>query len=72
MRQLDSKFPIRAYVTLRYFWIYKILGGKLLTDIITLLPPSSIVFKIGLFIVLIGAVVGMLGSGSAVRKYLKV
>ena len=55
-----------------YFWVYDILGGKLLTNIITLLPPSAIVFKISIFILLIGAVVGMIGSSSAVRKYLKV
>ena len=55
-----------------YFWIYDILGGKLLTNIITLLAPSVIVFKISIFIVLIGAIVGMIGSSSAVKKYLKV
>ena len=55
-----------------YFWVYDILGGKLLTNIITLLPPSTIVFKISLFILIIGAIVGMFGSSSAVRKYLKV
>ena len=55
-----------------YYWVYNILGGKLLTDIISLVSPSTIVFKIAIFIVVIGAVVGMLGSSSAVKKYLKV
>ena len=55
-----------------YYWVYGILKGKLLTDIISLVAPSAIVFKIAIFIVIIGAVVGMLGSSSAVRKYLKV
>ena len=59
-------------VTYGYYWVYNILNGKLLTDIISLLPPSAIVFKIALFIVVIGALVGMIGSSSAVRKYLKV
>ena len=55
-----------------YYWVYDILNGKLITDIISLLKPSEIVFKISLFIVLIGGIVGMLGSSSAVKKYLKV
>ena len=55
-----------------YYWVYDILDGKLLTNIITLIPPKEIVFKISLFIALIGGIVGMLGSSSAVRKYLKV
>lgn len=68
---IGSIIPV-IVVVYGYYWLYDILGGKLLTNIISLLPPSSIVFKISLFIVLIGGVVGMLGSSSAVKKYLKV
>lgn len=68
---IGSILPV-GLVIYGYYWVYNILGGKLLTDIISLVPPSTIVFKIALFIVLIGAVVGMLGSSSAVKKYLKV
>ncbi len=68
---IGSIIPI-GLVIYGYYWVYDILGGKLLTDIISLIPPSTIVFKIAIFIVLIGAVVGMIGSSSAVRKYLKV
>ena len=68
---IGSIIPV-GLVVYGYFWVYKILGGKLITDIIKLLPPSAIVFKIAIFIVVIGAVVGMVGSSSAVRKYLKV
>ena len=68
---IGSILPI-GLVIYGYFWLYNALGGKLLTDIISLLPPSAIVFKIAIFIIIIGAVVGMLGSASAVRKYLKV
>lgn len=68
---IGSIIPI-GLVVYGYFWVYKTLGGKLITDIIKLVPPSTIVFKIALFIVIIGAVVGMVGSSSAVRKYLKV
>lgn len=68
---IGSIIPV-ILVIYGYFELYKILGGKLLTDIIALVAPSAIVFKIALFIVLVGAIVGMLGSASAVRKYLKV
>ena len=68
---IGSIIPV-GLVIYGYYWVYDILGGKLLTDIIALVPPSTIVFKIAIFIVIVGAVVGMLGSSSAVRKYLKV
>ena len=55
-----------------YYSLYNILGGKLVTEIITLVPPKNIVFQTGAFILLIGAIVGMIGSSSAVKKYLKV
>ena len=68
---IGSIIPVAA-VIYGYYWVYNLLGGKLLTDIISLVAPSTIVFKIAIYIVVIGAVVGMLGSSSAVRKYLKV
>ena len=68
---IGSVIPI-VLVVYGYYWVYDILNGKLLTDIISLLVPSTIVFKIAIFIVAIGALVGMIGSSSAVRKYLKV
>ena len=68
---IGSIIPIGC-VAYGYHWVYKILGGKLLSNIIVLLQPREIVVQISLFILLIGAVVGMLGSSSAVKKYLKV
>ena len=68
---IGSIIPI-GLVIYGYYKVYEILGGKLLTDIISLMKPDLIVFKIAIFIVIVGAVVGMLGSASAVRKYLKV
>lgn len=68
---IGSILPI-ILVIYGYYSLFDIMNGKLLTDIFTLVPPSEIVFKIGAFILLIGAVVGMLGSASAVKKYLKV
>ena len=68
---IGSILPI-ILVIYGYYSLFDIMNGKILTDIFTLVPPSEIVFKIGAFILLIGAVVGMLGSASAVKKYLKV
>ena len=68
---IGSIIPV-GLVIYGYYWVYDILNGRLLTDIISLVSPSTIVFKIAIFIVLIGALVGMLGSSSAVKKYLKV
>ena len=68
---IGSILPI-ILVIYGYYSLFDLMNGKLLTDIFTLVPPSDIVFKIGAFIMLIGAVVGMLGSASAVKKYLKV
>ena len=68
---IGSIIPV-ILVVYGYYWVFKILNGKLLTDLISLLTPGSIVIKISLFIVAIGAIVGMIGSSSAVRKYLKV
>lgn len=55
-----------------YYWIYNLMDGVWLMGLMPLIKPSLIVFKIALFIVAVGGVVGMLGSASAVRKYLKV
>ena len=55
-----------------YNWVYKNFHGKILTDIIDIISPSMILFKTCLIVVAIGTVVGMIGSGLAVRKYLKV
>jgi len=68
---IGAIIPIIA-VIYGYYWLYDTLSGKLLTDIISMVSPSTIVFKIALFILIIGAVVGMIGSSSAVKKYLKV
>ena len=68
---IGSIIPIGLMVY-GYYWVYDLLGGKLLTDIIDILPPSAIMLKVSLFVLLIGMVVGMFGSATAVRKYLTV
>lgn len=55
-----------------YVLLYDKLGGKVFTDIFTLVKPMPFVLHVSLALVVIGGVVGMLGSSNAVRKYLKI
>lgn len=58
-----------------YTYIYNAvssLGTSNILSIIKLTSPEFIVYKTSLFILIIGAVVGMFGSVKAVRKYLTV
>ncbi len=47
-------------------------NGKIFGSFIELLKPSPFVYHISLILILTGMVVGMFGSGRAVRKYLKI
>ena len=55
-----------------YEYLYDKLGGKVFTDIITLIEPSKIIYLVMIALVIIGVVVGSFGSHRAVRKYLKI
>jgi len=55
-----------------YYSMYKYFGGKLFTDLIKLVSPEPFVYIASLIIIGVGILVGMMGSGRAVRKYLKV
>ncbi len=55
-----------------YVFFYDKMGGVLFTNIISLINPYNFVFKVGLVLLVIGAIVGMFGSYKAVRKYLKI
>lgn len=68
---IGSIIPI-SLVIFGYNQFYKYFGGKLFTDIINLAKPSAIIYQISIIILLIGIIVGMIGSSSAVKKYLKV
>lgn len=68
---IGSLIPI-LLVIFGYTEFYTYFGGKLFTDIINLAAPNQVIYSISVIILLIGIVVGMLGSASAVKKYLKV
>ena len=55
-----------------YYSLYNYFGGKLFTDLIKLVHPEPFIYFASVIVILIGIVVGMFGSGRAVRKYLKV
>lgn len=46
--------------------------GHIFTSFIQLLEPQPFIFLVSLVVVIIGVIVGMFGSGRAVRKYLKI
>ena len=68
---IGSIIPIITLIY-SYNWVYKNFHGKILTDIIDVISPSFVLFKTCMIVLGIGIVVGMVGSASAVRKYLKV
>ena len=55
-----------------YQAFYDHFGGHLFSQVIVLLKPTPFTYVISLIIFGIGILVGMIGSGRAVRKYLKV
>ena len=55
-----------------YVFLYDKMGGVLFTPIISLVKPYNFVFQVSALLLIIGGVVGMVGSFKAVRKYLKI
>ena len=55
-----------------YYSLYNYFGGKLFTDLIKLVSPEPFIYLASILVIVIGVLVGMIGSGRAVRKYLKV
>ncbi len=55
-----------------YTALYDHFGGQLFTNFIQLVKPTPFVYYTSLALMLIGMIVGMIGSSRAVRKYLKI
>ncbi len=55
-----------------YGTFYEYFDGNLFSPLIKLVPPTPYVYTLSLILILIGAIVGMIGSARAVRKYLKI
>ena len=68
---IGSIIPI-LITTYGYVTIYNNFNGQLFSPFIKLITPSPFIYVVSLILIFIGAIVGMLGSLAAVRKYLKV
>lgn len=68
---LGSIIPIIT-ISVGYAYIYNIVVGQTTFPFVQLIPINPFVWQLSLVIVLIGAVIGMWGSGMSVRKFLKV
>ena len=55
-----------------YFALYNHFDGQIFSPLIRLVQPEPFIYLVALSIVLLGIVVGMIGSLRAVRKYLKI
>ena len=55
-----------------YDFLYNYVGGTLFTNLVVLVKPAEIVYQASLVLLIFGGLVGMFGSISAVRRYLKV
>ena len=69
---LGSIVPVLATVFGYNSFYSKFGNGFVLSETIELIKPYPLVVMISIGIVILGAIVGMLGSASAVRKYLKI
>ena len=58
--------------TYGYLAFYKHFDGYLYSRLIQLIKPEPFIYQVSILVVIIGILVGMIGSASAVRKYLKV
>ncbi len=66
-----SIIPI-VVATYGYIAFYNHFNGYLFTELIKLIKPEPFIYQTSLIIVIIGVIVGMIGSAGAVRKYLKI
>ena len=68
---IGSIIPV-VIATYGYFVFYRECNGYLFTELIKLIKPEPFIYTNSGIIIIIGILVGMIGSASAVRKYLKV
>lgn len=68
---LGSIIPIIVTIY-GYNYLYNYTGGVIFSQFIKLIKPFPFVFYASLVLLVIGVVVGMIGSNRAVKKYLKI
>lgn len=67
---LGSIIPIILTV-FGYIYIYKVLGGVVISNMFVLYPPHPFVLYLGAILLVIGILVGLIGSFFSVNKYLR-
>jgi len=60
------------FTTYGYLAFYKHFDGYLFSELIKLIKPEPFIYQTSIIVIIIGILVGMVGSAGAVRKYLKV
>ena len=68
---LGSIIPI-GITTYGYLAFYNHFDGYLFSELIKLIKPEPFIYTTSLIVLVIGIIVGMIGSASAVKKYLKI
>lgn len=68
---IGSIIPI-IIIVYGYLILFEQMGGVLFTELIPLVPASTVLARCSIILAVIGSVVGMFGSTRAVRKYLKI
>lgn len=68
---LGSIVPV-VFTTYGYLTFYKHFNGYLFSELIKLILPEPFIYTVSGIVIVIGILVGMIGSASAVRKYLKI
>ncbi len=68
---LGSIVPI-VIATYGYLMFYKHFDGYLYSRLIQLIKPEPFMYQASIIVMIIGILVGMIGSASAVRRYLKI
>ena len=68
---IGSIVPV-IFTTYGYLAFYRHFNGYLYSQLIQLIKPEPFIYKTSLIVIIIGILVGMIGSASAVKKYLKI
>ncbi len=67
---LGSALPI-AIIVFGYNYLYQVMGGHIMTDLLSLAPVMPAVRDISLYLLAIGCAVGLIGSFISVSRYLR-
>ena len=68
---IGSILPI-VTIVFGYTSLYEYFGGKLFSPIIKLISPMPFILYTSVLVLLVGMIVGMIGSSRAVRRYIRV